>query len=146
MDFLSAIAEIQIAGNRLWRVLALFGIILAAFIIGRIARFFLQKSAASFDRRGQQIAATTLTATAHGVVFFLAAAGISLGLTFLGLKAKVAGVANAAGAILLAVGVGYLIYWLVGPSEGEDDGGNGDFDPSEYDQDQVDDALAALDE
>jgi len=68
-DFLNTIAEIQIAGNRLWRILALFGIILAAFIIGRIARFFLQKSAAGFDRRGQQIAATTLTATAHGVVF-----------------------------------------------------------------------------
>ncbi|MBW1944670.1 MAG: mechanosensitive ion channel, partial [Deltaproteobacteria bacterium] len=113
MDFLSAIAEIEIVGNRLWRVLALFGIILAAFIIGRIARFFLQKSAAGFDRRGQKIAATTLTATAHGVVFFLAAAGISLGLTFLGLKAKVAEVANTSGAILLAVGVGYLLYWLV---------------------------------
>ncbi|MBW2208916.1 MAG: mechanosensitive ion channel family protein [Deltaproteobacteria bacterium] len=113
MDFLSAIAEIEIVGNRLWRVLALFGIILAAFIIGRIARFFLQKSAAGFDRRGQQIAATTLTATAHGVVFFLAAAGISLGLTFLGLKAKVAEVANTSGAILLAVGFGYLLYWLV---------------------------------
>ena len=113
MDFLTTIAEIEIAGNRVWRILALFGIILAAFIIGRIARFFLQKSAASFDRRGQQVATTTLTATAHGVVFFLAAAGISLGLTFLGLKAKVAEVANAAGAILLAVGVGYLLYWLV---------------------------------
>ncbi len=36
-----------------------------------------------------------------------------LGLTFLGLKAKVAEVANTAGAILLAVGVGYLLYWLV---------------------------------
>jgi len=113
MDSIGSITEIQIAGNALWRILALFAIILIAFVIGRLARFLLHKSAARFDAKGQQITATTMNATAHGMVFFIAAAGISFGLSFLELKAKVAEVANAGGAILLCLGVGYLLYWLV---------------------------------
>ena len=112
MDFSNAILQFEIAGNRLWRILLLFGFILFAFLVGKIARSILQKAAVRFESRQRPIAAATLQATARGVIFLFAAAGISFGLSFLELKTKVAEVSNTTSAILLSLGIGYLLYSL----------------------------------
>jgi MscS family membrane protein len=112
MDVLNSIAEFEIVGNKLWRIFALFVIILIAFAFGKISRFFLQRSAKSYESRQQVLAATILKATSGGVVFFLVAAGISFGFTFLQLKAKVAEVCGTLSSILLTMGVAYSVYWL----------------------------------
>jgi MscS family membrane protein len=112
MDILNAMTTVEIAGNKLWRILALFGIILIVFLMGKITKFILQKSATKFENQQRPITATTLNAAARGVVFLFAAFGISLGLTFLELKFKVAEVSETIGAILLSMGIGYFLYWL----------------------------------
>lgn len=113
MDISNTILEFEIVGNKLWRIVALFGIILVALILGRIARFVFKKSATKFENQQRFVTATTLNAIARGVLFLSAALGISLGLMFLELKAKVAEVADTLSAILLSIGIGYMIYWLV---------------------------------
>ena len=45
MELLNTLAGIEIAGNKLWRILVLFGIILLALLLGKIARSLLQRSA-----------------------------------------------------------------------------------------------------
>ena len=112
MDILNAVATFEIAGNKLWRIIALFGIILIAFIIGKIAKFILQKSATKVEIQQRPITATTLNAAARGVIFLFAACGISLSLLFLELKLKVAEVSQTLSAILLSMGIGYFLYWL----------------------------------
>ena len=113
MDISNTILEFEIVGNKLWRIVALFGIILVALLLGRIAKFIFKKSATKFENQQRFVSATTLNAIARGVLFLFAALGISLGLMFLELKAKVAEVADTLSAILLSIGFGYMIYWLV---------------------------------
>ncbi len=113
MELLSMITGIEIVGNKLWRIVALFGIILLALLLGKIAKSLLQKSASSFETRQRPMTATTLNAVSRGVVFLFAAFGISTGLAFLELKLAVADLARTVGDILLALGVGYFLYWLV---------------------------------
>jgi MscS family membrane protein len=113
MDILNAIAEFDVFGNKLWRIIVLFGIILAAFLVGKIAKYILQKSATSLEKRDRPVASVTLNAIARGVVFLSAAVGIAIGLTALEMKATVAEACETLSAILLTIGVGYMLYWLV---------------------------------
>jgi MscS family membrane protein len=112
MDILQTIVEFEIIGNNLWRIFALFGIILIAFFMGKIAKHLLQKSAVQFEGRERPIIAITLNSLAHGVVFLFAAFGISVALLFLDLTTKVAQVSQTASAILLSISIGYMLYWL----------------------------------
>ena len=113
MDILNTIAEFEVFGNKLWRIIVLFGIILAAFLVGKIAKYILQKSATRLEKRDRPVASVTLNAIARGVVFLSAAVGIAIGLTALEMKATVAEACDTLSAILLTIGVGYMLYWLV---------------------------------
>jgi len=114
MDILiNAVTEFEIAGNKLWRIILLFGIILFAFIIGKIAKTILQKSATSLENRHHFITASAINAISRSVVFLVAASGISLGLTMLEMEAKMSEVSGTLSAILITVAIGYLLYWLV---------------------------------
>ena len=113
MDILNTIAEFEVFGNKLWRIIVLFGIILAAFLVGKIAKYILQKSATRLEKRDRPVASVTLNAMARGVVFLSAAVGIAIGLTALEMKATVAEACDTLSAILLTIGVGYMLYWLV---------------------------------
>jgi len=110
---MDSILGFEIAGSKLWRILALFGIILVAFLIGRIAKYFLKKSAAEFEMKERFIVATTLHALAKSAVFLFVSFGITISLAVLKLQsAKVAELTDTAGAIILTIGVGYFFYWL----------------------------------
>jgi MscS family membrane protein len=113
MDVLKIITEFEIVGNKLWRILALFGIILLALLLGKIAKFVLQKSATKFESRQRFMPAITLNAISRGVIFLLAAVGISLGIASLELKEKVAVFFGTLSSILLSLAIGYMLYWLV---------------------------------
>lgn len=104
--------QIEIAGNQLWRIIALFGAILIALLLGRIARFFLERFGERVEAQGRDVAAITLRALGRGVVFLFASIGIVLALPILGLKGKVADVSNTVIEMLLTIGVGYFLYWL----------------------------------
>ncbi len=113
MDILEIITEFEIVGNKLWRILALFGIILIVLLLGKIAKFVLQRSAKRFESRRRFMTATTLNAIGRGVVILFAAAGISLGIASLELKAKVAEFFSTLSSILLSMAIAYMVYWLV---------------------------------
>ncbi len=38
MNLIEAITEFEIVGNKLWRIFALFGIILISFVVGKIVK------------------------------------------------------------------------------------------------------------
>jgi len=105
--------QFEILGNSLWRILALFGIILVSLVASKVAKVLLQRTGSKFESGGRFVLATTLNAVGRGCVFLFAAAGISFGLEVLQLKAWVAEVSTTLSAILLSLGVGYFLYWLV---------------------------------
>ncbi len=102
----------EVAGNQLWRIIALFGVILVAFLLGKIARIFLEKFGEKVESQDRPVAAITLKALGRGVVFLFASIGIVSAFPILELKEKVADVSNTVSAILLTIGVGYFLYWL----------------------------------
>ena len=113
MEYLKSITAFEIAGNKLWRILALFGIILIALIVGKIAKIILQRSATKCKGRQRVITAVALESIGRGVVFLFAAAGIYFGMASLELKAKVADFFGTLSAILMSLAIGYMLYWLV---------------------------------
>lgn len=110
---MNAFLQVEILGNTLWRIMTLFGIVLVSLVLGKIARAVLEKSGARFEDGNRFVVATTLKAVSRGAVLLLAAAGISVGLQVLELKAWVAEVSGTLSSILLTLGVGYFLYWLV---------------------------------
>lgn len=118
MDLFNGILVFEIAGNKVWRILLLFGIIFISFVLGKITKVILQKFYKKFEMQNRFNLAVTVTAMSKGTVFLFAAVGISLGLFILDLKNKVAEVSETTSAVLLTIGVGYFFYWLMEiPSE-----------------------------
>ena len=104
--------QIEVMGNQLWRIIALFGVILVTLLLGRIVRFFLEKIGEKVEAQDRPVAAITLKALGRGVVFLFASVGIVLALPILELKSRMADVSNTVSAVLLTIGVGYFLYWL----------------------------------
>jgi MscS family membrane protein len=110
---MEAILEFEIMGSKLWRILALFGIILVAFLIGKIAKYLLKKSGDEFEMKERFVAATTLHSLGKSAVFLFVSFGITISLAVLELQSKkMAELADTVGAILLTIGIGYFFYWL----------------------------------
>jgi len=113
MDIIDAFTQVEIAGNKLWRIAGLFIIILLAFLIGKILKTVLQKSIPRVETQGQFIFAAALNAIARSSTYFFAVFGISLGLNILNMTSKVAEIIGTINAILIATAVGLLVFWLV---------------------------------
>lgn len=109
---MDTILQFEIAGNALWRIFALFAVILIALGLGRVAKYILQKFAGRFENQNRLIAATALNALGRGIVYLFMAFGIVTALTVLALKSTVADISHTVSAILLTVGVGSFFYWL----------------------------------
>jgi MscS family membrane protein len=113
MDILNAFAGFEIAGNKLWRVIVLFGIILSALIMGKMAKIILQKASERLENRRLLVTSAALNAASRSAVLVFAASGISVGLATLEMESKVAEISGTLSAILITVAIGYLTYWLV---------------------------------
>ncbi len=109
---MEAFIHFEIMGNSLWRIMALFGVILISLLVGRLAKYLLEQSGARFEGQGRIITATTLTALGRGAIFLFASFGIAIALTILKLQDKIAEISNTLRAILLTIGIGYFFYWL----------------------------------
>ena len=109
---MEALLQFEVIGNKVWRILALFGVILVSMLVGRIVKFVLLNAGTRLENQQRPIAATTLNALARGIILLFASFGITLGLTILDLRSKVAEISQVAGSILMTLGVGYFVYWL----------------------------------
>ena len=109
---MEALLQFEVIGNKVWRILALFGVILVSMLVGRIVKFVLLNAGTRLENQQRPIAATTLNALGRGVILLFASFGITVGLTVLELKSKVADISQLTGSILMTLGVGYFVYWL----------------------------------
>lgn len=104
--------QFEIAGNKAWRILALFAVVLIALILGRIIKFILLRSSEKFKEQERLIGTTTLYALGQGSVLLIAAIGIVIGLAILEPKPMVANISRTISSILLTIGIGSFFYWL----------------------------------
>ena len=107
--------ETTIAGNEIWRVVLLFMILLASFVIGMIAQYFLRFSAHHLEKRGSPIAATAMRAASSAMGFIALAIGLKLILDFdfLVLNPKVQDIVQTATDIFFIISITWLVYRFV---------------------------------
>ncbi len=113
MDFWTEFTEIKFAENELWRIAALFIMLLIALAIGRFAKFILLRIAQKFEAQDRPMAAAAVNAVARAVILLAAAFGISLGIPILVLSEGIHELLVTLADLLLVVSFGYAIYWLV---------------------------------
>ena len=104
--------QLEVVGNQLWRILTLFGVILIALLLGKIARVLLERLGEKVEGQQRPVAGITLRALGRGIIFLFASIGIVLALPILELESRVADLCHTVSAILLTIGVGYFLYWL----------------------------------
>ena len=102
-----------IVGNEPWRIGALFAALLVSLVLGRIARFLLDRLAASLDRRSRKLAAVVCRSLAASAVLVFAAVGLAAGVGFLRMTPVVAGIAHSVTGALIAIAIGYVAWNLV---------------------------------
>lgn len=104
--------RVTIAGNELWRILALFLCLLFSLALGRLLRWLLIASAEPLDRR-QHLLAVGLRAFSRSSVYLVLALGLMAGMKFLNLHPLVESISDTITSLLLTAAVGYVIYALV---------------------------------
>ena len=113
MDVLNSLKEIEIAGNQLWRIVALLVIILFAFVAGKVIKAVLTKSATRLEGSGRFIFASAVNAIARSSILLSFVLGFCLSLTTLKMSAGAAEALSTVSAILVSSSIGYLAFFLV---------------------------------
>ncbi len=105
---------IKMMGIEVWRILFFFSAILVSLVIGKMARFFMQKFSDYSKERGKEFTGLLLKALMRPVVL----AGFTLGWyvginAFLEVSHTLTNILTIIGRILNAVTIGYALYSLV---------------------------------
>jgi len=104
---------IVFAGNELWRLAALFGVIVLGLLCARLGRVLLQRSADTFDRHGRNLMGAAMRAVASSSALISLAIAFPIGLAFVSLGDMVHSIARALQGTLVSVAIGFTFYQLV---------------------------------
>lgn len=102
-----------VAGIEAWRVVALFGVIMAGLLIARLGKSALLKSAELLERRQRIPSAVALQALARSVGFLALALSFPVVLAFLKLEPAIYSILKAVQGVLLSLAFGFMFYQLV---------------------------------
>jgi len=100
-------------GNEAWRFVALFAVLLLAFVAGRAGRVILKRGADGARAAGRAVFAVLLGSLAVSAEFLAAAMGLKAGVGCLVLNDAVASLAGAVTDVLTVAALGWLAYCLV---------------------------------
>ncbi len=109
----SWLVDYSIAGNGLWRIVALAVTILLSLTLGWLLRAGLNLLSRRLAAAGRTMGAVAAAALARTMRFAMLALGLDVGLQFLLLNETVRSLARTSGSVLLTVAVGYMAYSLV---------------------------------
>ena len=107
------VAEYSILGNEVWRYLLLAGAVALTWLVGRVVRMGLERTARRFDARRRELLAVMCRALAQASGFFFLVVGLYIGVNFLLLTPWAETKASQAGSVLLTLAIGYIGYCLV---------------------------------
>lgn len=113
MNHVDWLAGVTFAGNEPWRLIAVFGSLLAALILGKVGRLVLLGSAKRLSDMGRDIVATTMTALADSIGFLSFAVGLKAGVGFLRLNESVGNLSGTVMNILFIFSLAWIAYRLV---------------------------------
>ncbi len=104
----------EFLGNEIWRFVCLLGGIFFGLVVGRLARFVMERAAGRFKRGERRLLlGLFLDYLGRPAAMFCFAIGLRLGLSALALKESVEGLATTTIDVLYAAVAGYAVYRLV---------------------------------
>ena len=113
-EIVAFFTERQFLGNEVWRWAFLMVAILAGLVVGRIVRFFLERSAERLKRGEEKpLLALILECVGKPAFLFCFVVGLRVGLSILTLKERLAEIGDTVTSVLFAVALGYAFYRLV---------------------------------
>ncbi len=107
MDLLT---DIKVAGNELWRILTLFGLIILAFIIGRVIKYIFDRSAKTAKSIEKDILSEMFLAFSKSVTFLLMSVALKAGLAIMVISSELDSVIQVCTTILIIMAIGFAIY------------------------------------
>jgi len=102
-----------LAGNELWRLVTLFGIITVALLAGRIGKVALLRSASVLEKRNRLLTATAFRALAKSIAFIAVAIAFPIGAAFLRMGEMMQSIVHSAQGVLISLAIGFTLYQLV---------------------------------
>jgi MscS family membrane protein len=112
-EFLNLLSSYSIAQNELWRVLLLFGALLAGLVVGRVLRHWLEQIAAVQREREHPLLAIVLETMAKPMVMIAFVLGLRVGVSALVLNPVLQGWSEAIINVLIVLSVGFVAYRAV---------------------------------
>ncbi|HMP74215.1 MAG TPA: mechanosensitive ion channel family protein [Kiritimatiellia bacterium] len=101
-----------IAGNEVWRLVLLFIVLLASLIGGKMFKLFLFRTSDRLEGVRRLLSAASLRAVTKVTMYIALVIGLRIGATFLAMPENLNGIVNTTLAVMIAVGVGLLLYHL----------------------------------
>ena len=113
MNWWQNIAGTVIAGNELWRIVALFVSVLTGLLAGRFAQAAQLRSASLLESRRRDLAGVAFRALARVLPFAGFIVGLKIGFAFLRVGENAESLAATAISVMISVTVGFAAYCLV---------------------------------
>lgn len=102
-----------VAGNAAWQILALFGLLLTAFVVGKLANVLLLGTATRAETAERLVFAATARTSGRAATPVLAAFGLSWGIRFLVLPEGAGSLFTTISDVLVVLAIGYFLYLLI---------------------------------
>ena len=112
MDTLHDMLNTQLGDFEFWRILAIFGVILVTYTVGKIGVFFLHRLANRLEAGERYLAAISLRAMGRSMTILAVVLGIYIGIPFLEVPPEVVGIFRTITAILLVLAVAVMAFRL----------------------------------
>ncbi len=112
-EILQVLRDTTVAGNALWRILALFISILLGLIAGRLGKVVLEGTASQLERRNRSLSSLALRCCARSAVMIAFVIGLGVGLKLLEMSAPIRDLAETVVGVLLVFSLGWLLFNLV---------------------------------
>lgn len=111
--WIQSFVSLQIAGHEVWRIVLLFASILIGWILGKVARLLLLRSADRAGERQHPAVAVACRSLSRPIVLLFVAIGVRVGLGFLLLGERIADLGNTMTSLLVVFSIGWMLYELV---------------------------------
>jgi MscS family membrane protein len=110
MDLLTEANDVVFAGNELWRILVMSGIIALAFFLGKILKFSFNRTAPKLKAHDQVLLSIVFESAARSITFLVFAFGLRIALSFLIIAEGIQGLVFTSVEVLIVLSIAHFFY------------------------------------
>jgi MscS family membrane protein len=110
MDLLTEANDVVFAGNELWRILVMSGIIALAFFLGKILKFSFNRTAPKLKAHDQILLSVVFESAARSITFLVFAFGLRIALSFLVIAEGIQGLVFTSVEVLIVLSIAHFFY------------------------------------